>query len=111
MKPNWINVVSVQQLNEILEKTTENTNLFFKHSTRCSISSMALKLFESDWKNIENVDCYFIDLISFRDVSNTIAQKTNIEHQSPQVIVLKNNNVIYYASHQSIDAEKILNII
>ena len=111
MKPNWINVDSVQQLTEILEKTTDKTNLFFKHSTRCSISSMALKLFESDWKNIENVDCYFIDLISFRDVSNTIAQKTNIEHQSPQVIVLKNNNVIYHASHQSIDAKKILNII
>ena len=111
MKPNWINIVSVQQLNDILDNSSDVTNLFFKHSTRCSISSMALKFFESDWKNVENVTCYFIDLIAYRDVSNTLAQKTHVEHQSPQVIVLKNNNVIYNASHQTIDAEKILNTI
>ena len=53
MKPNWINIESVQQLNEILETNSDKIKLFFKHSTRCSISSMALKFFESDWKNNE----------------------------------------------------------
>ena len=111
MKPNWINIESVQQLNDILDNSSDVTNLFFKHSTRCSISSMALKFFESDWKNVENVKCYFIDLIAYREVSNMLAQKTHVEHQSPQVIVLKTHHVTYNASHHSIDAEKILNTI
>ena len=111
MKPNWINIESVQQLNEILETNSDKIKLFFKHSTRCSISSMALKFFESDWKNNEEVVCYFIDLIAYRDVSNALAHNTKVEHQSPQVIILNNNNVIYNASHQSIDADKILNIL
>jgi bacillithiol system protein YtxJ len=111
MKPNWINIESVQQLNEILDLNSDKIKLFFKHSTRCSISSMALKFFESDWKNNKEVSCYFIDLIAYRDVSNALAHNTKVEHQSPQVIVLKNNNVIYNASHQSIDAEQILNIL
>jgi bacillithiol system protein YtxJ len=111
MKPNWINLVSVEQLNQVLNDHSKSTKLFFKHSTRCSISSMALKFFESDWKNIEEVESYFVDLIAYRDVSNAIAKLTNIEHQSPQVIVLKENSVIYNASHHSINAEKILNLI
>lgn len=111
MKPNWINLVSVEQLNQVLNDHSKSTKLFFKHSTRCSISSMALKFFESDWKNTEEVECYFVDLIAYRDVSNAIAKLTNIEHQSPQVIVLKENSVVYNASHQSINAEKILNLI
>lgn len=111
MKPHWINIESVQQLNEVLDINSPKTKLFFKHSTRCSISSMALKFFESDWIGNEDVECYFIDLIAYREVSNELAKQTHVEHQSPQVIVLKEKNVIYNASHQSIDAEKILKLL
>jgi bacillithiol system protein YtxJ len=111
MKPHWINIESVQHLNEVLDDNSSKTKLFFKHSTRCSISSMALKIFEADWENTEDIECYFIDLIAFRDVSNELAKQTFVEHQSPQVIVLKEKNVIYNASHQSIDAEKILKLV
>ena len=112
MKPNRIEINSVDQLSQILTEENNNKyNLFFKHSIRCSISSMALKFFESDWSNPENVVCYFIDLISFRDVSNALANSTRVEHQSPQVIVLKGNEVVYQASHQAIDAEKILKLV
>lgn len=112
MKPAWINVTSTEQLNEILDSNPNQFLLFFKHSTRCSISSMALKFFESDWDNsLESVSCYFIDLIAFREVSNALAIHSKIEHQSPQVLVIKNKEVYYSASHESIDAHKILNII
>lgn len=112
MKPTWINVISVDQLNEILNSTQNQYSLFFKHSTRCSISSMALKFFESDWDNtIDNVQCYFIDLISYREVSNALADLSKIVHQSPQVILMRNGEVNYHASHESIDTSKILNII
>ena len=107
----WLNLSNDKSIEILIAESEIKPVLIFKHSTRCSISSMALKFFESDWKNVENVKCYFIDLIAYREVSNMLAQKTHVEHQSPQVIVLKNNHVIYNASHHSIDAEKILNTI
>ena len=64
--------------------------------------------FEKEWK-LDNEVCqtYYLDLITFRPISNEIAEKTGVEHQSPQVIVLKNKEVIYQASHNGIDANEI----
>ncbi|MGC6433602.1 MAG: bacillithiol system redox-active protein YtxJ [Crocinitomicaceae bacterium] len=105
---DWINLNSSEQLNEIIEQSNESAVLLFKHSTRCSISSMAKSRFEKEWK-LDNEVCqtYYLDLITFRPISNEIAEKTGVEHQSPQVIVLKNKEVIYQASHNGIDANEI----
>ena len=46
---------------------------------------------------------YFLDLISHRDVSTAIAQKFDVEHESPQVILIKNGKAVYSASHFEID--------
>ena len=105
---DWINLNSSEQLNEIIEQSNESAVLLFKHSTRCSISSMAKSRFEKEWK-LDNKVCqtYYLDLITFRPISNEIAEKSGVEHQSPQVIVLKNKEVIYQASHNGIDAIEI----
>ena len=105
---DWINLNSSEQLNEIIEQSNESAVLLFKHSTRCSISSMAKSRFEKEWK-LDNEVCqtYYLDLITFRPISNEIAENTGVEHQSPQVIVLKNKEVIYQASHNGIDANEI----
>ena len=109
---DWIELTSIEQLNEIIEQSTEKPVLLFKHSTRCSISSMAKSRFESEWGlNNEACPTYYLDLITFRPISNEIAEKTGVEHQSPQVIVLKNKEVIYQASHNGIDAKEIQEIL
>ena len=104
----WIALTTENQLHEAIASSSNKPVLFFKHSTRCSISSMALSRFEENW-NMENETCtiYFLDLIAFRPLSNLIAELTHVEHQSPQVIVLSNNEVIYSASHSEIDAKEI----
>ena len=104
----WITLTTENQLREAITLSVEKPVLLFKHSTRCSISSMALSRFEENWKN-ENDTCaiYFLDLIAFRSLSNLIAELTHVEHQSPQVIVLSNKEVIYSASHSEIDAKEI----
>lgn len=81
--------------------------IFFKHSTRCSISSMALNSFERAWKGEENVQLYFIDLIQFRSVSNELAELSGVTHQSPQAILVSNQSVVYNCSHGAIDAQEI----
>lgn len=108
----WIELVSIDQLTSILKNSENKPVLLFKHSTRCSISSMALNRFENEWdKTNDSVDLYYLDLLNYRDVSNEIASATNVVHQSPQAIVIKNNEVIYEASHNSISAKNIQSLL
>ena len=108
----WISITSVEQLEEILHNVGSKPVLLFKHSTRCSISIMALNSFESKWElSDEECEIYFIDLLKHRDVSNGIEALTGIIHQSPQAIVVRGKEVIYDATHSSIDAKRIESII
>lgn len=107
----WIELKSIEELDQAIKQSVDKPVLFFKHSTRCSISSMALNSFENNWNGTDEVDLYFLDLLSHRDISNAIAEKTNVVHQSPQVIVLKNNEVVYTATHSGINAEQALDSI
>lgn len=107
-KLDWIEINSMEELDQAIENSTDRPAIFFKHSTRCSISSMALNRFENDWKNDTDASLCFIDLIKNRGVSNALAENANVYHQSPQVIVLKNKEAIYDASHSAISANEII---
>jgi len=108
----WNQLISVDQLKEVLDSSTEKPILLFKHSTRCSISSMAFSGFQSGWEGTEEeIGIYYLDLLKYRDISNQIAELTGVMHQSPQVIVLKNNEVVYTATHTAISARAALNSI
>ena len=108
---DWVQLETEDQLNELIDSSKDRVVLFFKHSTHCSISAFALRNFEHDWNTGLPVTCVYLDLLNHRDLSNLLAEKTGIIHQSPQVIVLYKNEVIYHASHQNIDAEKISALI
>jgi bacillithiol system protein YtxJ len=101
---NWIPLTNLEQLNGIVD--AEGYSVIFKHSTRCSVSMMAKKRFEHDWDAIpESTSVYFLDLISNREVSNAIAQKFSVHHESPQLLLIKNGECIYETSHGEISAE------
>jgi len=109
IKISWIALTSIEQLEALILQSSLKPALIFKHSTRCGISRMALKSFERDYNlNEENIDLYFLDLLNFRNISNAISVKLNVQHQSPQAIAVKNEHVIYHDSHYqiSIDAVK-----
>lgn len=109
---NWIELTEQAQLIKALESSHEKPVLFFKHSTRCSISSMAFSRFEQEWNfKDEQCDLYYLDLLAYRSISNELAELSGIFHQSPQVIVFKNGKAIYSASHSSIDANQILALL
>jgi len=104
----WIHITSEEQLIAAFEGAIDKPALFFKHSTRCSISSMALSRFEQNAEPLEKLcNLYFIDLLAYRPISSKLEEMSGIIHQSPQVIVLKNKEVIYTATHSSIDAKEI----
>ena len=108
----WLDLTSTEQLHEIIKESNEHPVLLFKHSTRCSISSMAKSRFESNWKLTNDVcPTYYLDLIALRPISAEIETITGVEHQSPQAIVVKEGKVIYHASHNGIDASEIEKLI
>ena len=108
---NWIPLTNLGQLNDIERISNVKPIVIFKHSTRCSISRMALKQFEREYDLDETVDTFFLDLIVHRDVSNEIADRFNVYHESPQLILIKDGKAIYDVSHSDIDAEALKNKI
>ena len=108
----WKELRSIDELDKAVKTTEERPALFFKHSTRCSISQMALSRFESQWSLEEEVcSIYYIDLLNYREVSNRLSEVTGVEHQSPQVILIMEGGVAHTASHSAISAKEIESIV
>lgn len=104
---NWISLNSLEQLEAI--KNSPDYSILFKHSTRCSVSRMAIKNLELDANNLpENVPVYYLDLLAYRDISNKIAEDFKVHHESPQLLLIKNGECIYEASHSEISVAETL---
>jgi len=108
----WIFLTSESQLEEIVRKSFEKPQVVFKHSTRCSISSVSMNKFVKNY-NIpkEDADLYYLDLLNYRSVSDEVGYRFQVMHQSPQVLVIKNGEAVYDASHYAIQTDKILDLI
>lgn len=100
----WLELNTISQLQTIKEASATKTQIIFKHSTSCGISRMVMKQFVADFQFSENqVDLYYLDLLAYREVSNTVASTFNIVHESPQILVIKNGVVVCHDSHGSIN--------
>jgi bacillithiol system protein YtxJ len=104
-KTKWIPLTFVGQLDEIVAFSEQKPVVIFKHSTRCSISRFSLKQFEREFDF--EVDAYFLDLLEHRDISNEIATRFNVYHQSPQLLLIKDGKSVYDVSHDAIDATEL----
>lgn len=104
-KVPWTQLTDEETLDTIAEESHEVTVAILKHSTSCGISRMVLRQFEQEY-NIEEgrIKLYFLDLLNYRSVSNKIASKFNVPHESPQLIIIKNGKVVYDASHSEVSA-------
>ncbi len=101
---NWNFLQHPDQLQDILKESSEKNILIFKHSTTCSISRATLSRLERNWKDDEvDVKSYFLDLLTYRELSNKIAEQFDVAHQSPQVLLIRHGKSIYDRSHFDID--------
>ena len=104
------NLDTLTQLQEIEAASFSKPQLLFKHSTRCSVSSMAKRVLSSEMQNSDDalLDIYYLDLIANRDISNAIASKFNVFHESPQLLVIKNGKCVCDVSHAEVSLKNIL---
>lgn len=104
----WKHLDGLGQLDDIIAESAARPQLIFKHSTRCSISSMALERFEREWDPATACDIWLLDLLQHRDISNAIAQRTGVMHQSPQAILVVDGDAVFDASHSAISAHEVM---
>ena len=103
---NWIPLTEEQQLAQITEQSKQQPVVIFKHSTRCSISSMAKSRLDREQAPY-GAAFYYLDLIKYRGLSNKIASDFHVHHESPQILIIKNGECTYDESHKGISMEDI----
>ena len=100
----WIPLNELSQLDFIEKNSITKTQVIFKHSTRCGISSMVMRQFVSSYDlRDKDLDLYYLDLLNFRDVSNEVGYKFQVMHESPQLLVIKNKVIVAHKSHGQIN--------
>ena len=104
----WNDLTDLKQLDAIVDESGKTPVIIFKHSTRCPVSRMALRNFENEY-SIEdgNAKPYYLDLLEHRGISNEIASRFKVTHQSPQLILIKEGKAVYDTSHNDIDANEV----
>lgn len=108
---NWKNLTEVSTLDTIESNSFKQPILIYKHSTRCSVSSMVLNRLERSWNSdeMQHGGIYFLDLIAHRDISSAAAEKFGVWHESPQVLVISSGKCSYNASHMGISYRELKN--
>lgn len=101
---NWQAITTVHDVEAIIERSTTVPCLILKHSTRCPISSIAMRRLEASWDLKDGeVDTYYLDLIQYRSVSDFIADQFGVPHESPQALLIKEGVCVHDASHLDIN--------
>ncbi len=104
---HWIHLTDEEQLNQIISKSQNRPQVIFKHSTRCSISNVALQRLQKVAQP-SDIDFYFLDLLSYRGLSNRVAEVFKVHHESPQVLVIRDGDCVFEESHLGIRMEDIV---
>jgi len=104
---NWIDLTDDSQLDEIKLLSNTQPQVIFKHSTRCSISRMAKSRLERETEP-DGVQFHLLNLLKYRSLSNRIANEFNVEHESPQVLIIRDGVCVFDESHSAIDMEDII---
>jgi bacillithiol system protein YtxJ len=104
---HWIHLTDEEQLKQIINKSQIRPQVIFKHSTRCSISAVALQRMQKTAQPID-IDFYFLDLLANRPLSNKIADVFKVPHESPQILLIRDGDCVYEESHLGISMHEIV---
>ncbi len=95
----WNKLETAEALKEMIHQSFESPLIVYKHSSRCSISTLALSRLQSDNYDAE---LYFLDIIGFREISNEIENRFKVIHQSPQILIIHKGECVFNTSHLGI---------
>ncbi|MDQ1088408.1 MULTISPECIES: bacillithiol system redox-active protein YtxJ [unclassified Siphonobacter] len=105
---NWQAITELEQLETIAQASFDHPVLIYKHSTTCSISATAKSRLERQWDDSQGIESYYLDLLRYRPISQAIAEKFEVQHESPQVLLIRDGKCVYNESHFAIQFGEIL---
>src|SRR5690625_2647032 len=106
--PELKELLEVNDLNEVWETSNEKPVLLFKQSTTCPISATAFNEFNAFLNDSDDpIGAYFVKVRESRPVSNQIAEELEVQHQSPQLFLVKNKEAVWNTSHNNITVDTI----
>lgn len=109
----FLTVESAEHIDTLVEKSFSDRVILYKHSTRCSISSAAYHQV-AEWMNKcqdELLPVAYVDVIRNRFESMKIAERFEIRHQSPQILVIENGQLMEHFSHFEIRVSKLASLL
>jgi len=105
---NWLPLSELNQIEQLRERSKNVPCLIFKHSTRCSLSSLAQNRLESHWAFGEgDLIPYHLDLVANRPLSDAVVEAFGVRHESPQVLLIRNGVCTYHASHLDVSVKSL----
>lgn len=90
-------IVSTEALDSLFSKSFEVPVVLLKHSSTCGISADIMHQMGSVDGEIN-----IIVIQENRELSNSVAERINHRHQSPQAFVIRDGKAIYHATHYAI---------
>lgn len=108
----WNRLNDKNEVKEVMAASEEKPQLVYKHSHRCSICLLAKEQIEEVADTIdEHADMHFVNVVRSRPVSNALTEQTGVRHESPQVLLINDDEVVWHASHHSIKGEAVLEAV
>ncbi|MEE9270945.1 MAG: bacillithiol system redox-active protein YtxJ [Candidatus Krumholzibacteria bacterium] len=103
-------LTSIGDFDEALARSEREAVFIYKHSTACGLSAVAHDRVTAyvGLKVEGSAPVYIVNLLETRSVSNEIADRLGVEHQSPQLILVKDRRAVWHASHGAINEEAIV---
>lgn len=113
MTAKLVEITSLTELENTLAQSDNRKQLIFKHSNACPISTMAYNEMQGYLQKspAEDVDYSLIVVQTARNVSNEVATKLNVQHQSPQAILVYKGQAIWHKSHYDINKSSLANAV
>jgi bacillithiol system protein YtxJ len=97
-------IQTVSEWQEVLEVSKTMPQFIMKHSATCPISASAYNAFNEVETDVPK---NYVIVQDSRSVSNEIESDLRVQHASPQLLLLKDGQVMWQATHYSISKLKI----
>jgi bacillithiol system protein YtxJ len=92
---------------ELVDAVGEGPSLIYKHSHRCGLCFRSAREVQKFAAGRPDIPVLMIDVVADRDLSNRVAERFGVWHQSPQAIVIREGRAIWDASHLGVTASAV----
>jgi bacillithiol system protein YtxJ len=106
MENHLVRITDTTALEDLVQRSKQRPVVIFKHSLTCPISASAL-----EQMNRYQGEIAVVEVQRARSLSDEIEQRLGLRHESPQIIVLSNGQIVWDASHFKITADAVADAV